>query len=101
MLKTVVFILIDRLTLRAASRTEKQGDRRPSSSTSISCCSATVQPSSPPALEHNALAVLADDLQRSDQLTLLVLAAARRLLDDRVQEREAHGERRSRQWSHN
>ncbi|KAF3850531.1 hypothetical protein F7725_012303 [Dissostichus mawsoni] len=47
------------------------------------------------------LAVLADDLQRSDQLTLLVLAAARRLLDDRVQEREAHGERRSRQWSHN
>lgn len=44
-----------RLTLRAASRTEKQDESRPLSRTSISGCSATVQPSPPPALAHNAV----------------------------------------------
>lgn len=41
------------LTLNAASRTEKQADSRASSRTSISACSATVQPTPPPALEHS------------------------------------------------
>lgn len=44
-----------RLTLRAASRTEKQGESRASRRTSISASSARVQPSSPDALAHSAV----------------------------------------------